>query len=113
MPSYHFFKNVFFGNQDFINELLSPAKPLNAYFQGSDYADESIELQIENTHRLPIEIIKVVSKGSSLFPHKDSGILLQPNTATFKDKQKVTFKGKGALRLSKDDIAGVFSLRRT
>jgi hypothetical protein len=76
-PYYHFSKEVFYNNQNYIKEIINPsAKSINVYFKEKD--NQNIILSVGNINFLPIEILNVVYNGSIIFGSEQKNIIIQP-----------------------------------
>jgi hypothetical protein len=75
-PWYHFSKDVFYNNQNYIRTVLNPVKGLHAYFYQNP-TNGSIILEVGNIQSMPIEILNVSYKESQIFEPKQNMNVLQ------------------------------------
>ena len=73
---YHFSKDVFYSNQDYIRTILNPVKGLHAYFYRNT-SNGSIILEVGNIQSMPIEILNVSYKELQIFEPKQKTNILQ------------------------------------
>jgi len=89
-PWYHFSKDIFYYNQNYINKFLEPINDINIYFQGG--SSDIIKLNIGNSHSLPIEILDVSYNDTFIFKSEPEKIFLQPHSSEFINYKKINFK---------------------
>ena len=82
---YHFSKDVFYDNQNYIRTMLNPVKGLHAYFY-QNTTDGSIILEVGNIQSMPIELLNVSCNGSKTFEPKHN-INILPAKKSFKPVQ--------------------------
>jgi len=77
MPYYHFSKDVFYENQEYVRDILNPDKrSINPYFEEYLPFENALTINIGNTDLLPVEILET-SYNEIIFKPKER-IILQP-----------------------------------
>ena len=68
-PWYHFEgRDVLYANQQYINDMLNPAKTLHCYFDSYDPRRRSVKLTLRNIHVMPVEILGLARDDQDLAP---------------------------------------------
>lgn len=75
VPAYEFSKDMYYNNQNYIRNVLNPSKGLNAYFFNST-KNETVILELGNIQSMPIEILGISYKQSSIFEPKEKTNIL-------------------------------------
>ncbi len=89
MPYYHFSKNIFYENQQYIRDILNPdRRTILAYFDKEDNGE--LILDVGNLDYLPIDILELEYKGIKFYLNEK--LILQPRASSgVVDYKKVGF----------------------
>lgn len=103
-PYYYFSKNVFFDNQEYIQNILNQAKCLNAHY----YINTSNKfiLELGNTHAFPLEVHGVKYDGMILYPSSEV-ILAGKKSDEVVNYEKVEFLLPEGITWSDDFISKI------
>ena len=105
-PYYHFSKDVFYDNQNFINKMLNPTTGLKAYFNHLNTTNGTIILEVGNIQQMPIEILNVSYKESQTFEPKEEMYILHAKLSSEPvQHEKIEFMLPESFNWSDDCIA--------